>query len=502
MCKSAVFAIVHSLGFDWVVLLLLFELSSPTDVRANRKALAVCSNSYINFTKRVFAIHTQLNTLLFFLFLQNRLQIFSSLLDNLIPALPLNSPHQEALSSFLLLPECCAALEAQKMQHLAIPFAKAVKGLSKRSLDILEKCWSFLPASHLDRIVQMLKKVVLSQLPCYSYYPACQVLLPLLEVLKKLYKVGNILLSGLVNVLFLFSVLSFVRSIWLIFIFVLQIEFEGEMPGHETGGVLFEFFSYVFEEMVQPDYGMFMCCEQNSPIWFPSRVSISGRGPGPNKHLVTAYVPFPLAAFKKLLGKKPTLDDLKELSPVLGRLSLLTLGYSIHLNLQRPKEFVNKYVDYVFNKSVEGIFQEFKRGFYKVLDERMVAFFEPQELMDVAIGNANYDWELYEKNTVYWGIYSETHPTVRMFWKVFHELTLADKKGFLLFVLGSDRVPVVGMDSLKLTIHSHKSLSEEHIPEAQICFHLLLLPPYSTTGKLKEKLLQAIENNRGFGKQL
>uniref|UniRef100_A0A670K4V6 HECT-type E3 ubiquitin transferase n=1 Tax=Podarcis muralis TaxID=64176 RepID=A0A670K4V6_PODMU len=470
--------------------------------------------------------------------------IFSSLLDNLIPALPLNSPHQEALSSFLLLPECCAALEAQKMQHLAIPFAKAVKGLSKRSLDILEKCWSFLPASHLDRIVQMLKKVVLSQLPCYSYYPACQVLLPLLEVLKKLYKVAS--LKHLLNMCRFPQIVkanacdTLVRNRLLrkdelpkLPVFPLRVRrknlvedtlrklsqvedislkmqllvsclrpFEGEMPGHETGGVLFEFFSYVFEEMVQPDYGMFMCCEQNSPIWFPSRVSISGRGPGPNKHLVTAYVPFPLAAFKKLLGKKPTLDDLKELSPVLGRLSLLTLGYSIHLNLQRPKEFVNKYVDYVFNKSVEGIFQEFKRGFYKVLDERMVAFFEPQELMDVAIGNANYDWELYEKNTVYWGIYSETHPTVRMFWKVFHELTLADKKGFLLFVLGSDRVPVVGMDSLKLTIHSHKSLSEEHIPEAQICFHLLLLPPYSTTGKLKEKLLQAIENNRGFGKQL
>ncbi|CAI5784678.1 probable E3 ubiquitin-protein ligase HERC6 [Podarcis lilfordi] len=565
-------------------------------------------------------------------------RIFSSLLDNLIPALPLNSPHQEALSSFLLLPECCAALEAPKMHHLAIPFAKAVNGLSKRSLDILEKCWSFLPASHLDRIVQMLKKVVLSQLPCYPYYPACQVLLPLLEVLKKLYKVNkrancklplsNFYIDEIRQIINPFADLArwhvWVEAMKLgkedncpislcCFPFVynpltkmeifdyesynlqeivkanacdtlvrnrllrkgelpklpvfplrvrrknlvedtlrklsqvedislkmqLLIEFEGEMPGHETGGVLFEFFSYVFEEMVQPDYGMFMCCEQNSPIWFPSRPSVEK-----NKYLffgillglsmfnrVTAYVPFPLAAFKKLLGKKPTLDDLKELSPVLGRslqavldykhddfetsheltysiswdnvdVDLIPNGSSVAVNNSNKKEFVNKYVDYVFNKSVEGIFQEFKRGFYKVLDERMVAFFEPQELMDVAIGNANYDWELYEKNTMYWGIYSETHPTVRMFWKVFHELTLADKKGFLLFVLGSDRVPVVGMDSLKLTIHSHKSLSEEHMPEAQICFHLLLLPPYSTTGKLKEKLLQAIENNRGFGKQL
>lgn len=34
---------------------------------------------------------------------------------------------------------------------------------------------------------------------------------------------------------------------------------------------------------------------------------------------VTIYVPFPLAFFKKLIGQKPALDDLKALSPVLGK---------------------------------------------------------------------------------------------------------------------------------------------------------------------------------------
>lgn len=60
-------------------------------------------------------------------------------------------------------------------------------------------------------------------------------------------------------------------------------------------------------------------------------------------------------------------------------------------------DFVSRYIDYVFNKSVEGVFEEFKRGFYKVLDRRVVGLFTPQELMVVAAGHVNYDWDSYEK---------------------------------------------------------------------------------------------------------
>nr|XP_008109241.1 PREDICTED: probable E3 ubiquitin-protein ligase HERC6 [Anolis carolinensis] len=556
------------------------------------------------------------------------------LLNYLIPALPLNSPHQEALSIFLLLPECSAALEAQKMQSLALPFAKAVLGLSKRSSEILENYWSLLPASSFDQIVQMLSRAVKSQLSYYNFYPQCQEVIPLLEVLKKLYKVNkkadyklqirNFYIDDINKIINTFldlgrwhtrkthpnpesfpvSLCSFpfvynlltkmeIFAMETIFnqecmkvgahheimlnrmqrsselpklpVFLLRVqrqnlventlhklshvedislkmqllvEFEGEMSRFEAGGVLLEFFSHVFEDMVQPDYGMFMYPHPSSPMWFCTRKKVSK-----NKYYlfgilcglamfnrVIAYVPFPLAAFKKLLDKKPTLDDLKELDPVLGRslqavldyecddieenfqlcfsifwddvkVDLIPNGNSIAVNNSNKKDFVNKYVDYIFNISVNEVFGEFKRGFYKVLDKCIIDFFEPPELMELAIGNANYDWELYEKNAVYWGIYSPTHPTIKMFWKVFHELPLTDKKSFLLFVAGTDRVPPMGMNSLRITIHSHRSLSEDHIPEAQICFHLLLLPPFSTIGKLKEKLQQAIENNRGFGKQ-
>ncbi|XP_015284037.1 PREDICTED: probable E3 ubiquitin-protein ligase HERC6, partial [Gekko japonicus] len=42
---------------------------------------------------------------------------------------------------------------------------------------------------------------------------------------------------------------------------------------------------------------------------------------------VMANVPFPLAVFKKLMDQKPSLDDLKELNPVLGKSLQAVLDY-------------------------------------------------------------------------------------------------------------------------------------------------------------------------------
>lgn len=54
--------------------------------------------------------------------------------------------------------------------------------------------------------------------------------------------------------------------------------------------------------------------------------------------------------------------------------------------------FVDAYVDYVLNKSVERVFNEFKKGFYKVCDRHMVDIFHPEELRGVMLGSEEYDW--------------------------------------------------------------------------------------------------------------
>ncbi|KAM7167524.1 putative E3 ubiquitin-protein ligase HERC6 isoform 2-T2 [Macrochelys suwanniensis] len=562
-------------------------------------------------------------------------QINYYLWADLIPDLPLRSPHHEALSIFLLLPVCSVMYKEQNLEPFVMRLAQAINSMSDRSSNILEECWSSLSASFLDNVVQMFKKAVVSQLPYYAF-PRCRDTKPLLEVLEKLYKanrkanytlqLSNFYINEISGTFilpndvgrwrswqatanpcheddvpiifcrfpFIFNLVSKIHVFYFDSFFMqegakveaqfilrqnellrkselpelpvfpllvkrsnlvedtlrklslvedsvlkkqLLVQFEGELMGLDAGGVTLEFFLYVFEEMVNPQYGMFVYCDPASPMWFPTSPSVEKK-----KYFlfgilcglslfnrIIAFIPFPLAIFKKLLDKKPSLEDLKELSPVVGKslqavldyehddieenlqihycvswdnkeVDLIPDGSSVAVNNKNKKDFVNRYVDYVFNKSVEVVYEEFKRGFYKVLDREILRFFQPQELMEVAIGNANYDWNKFEKNAVYWGMYSPSHPTIKMFWKVFHELTLAEKKGFLLFLTGSDRIPVMGMDCIKIKFNPHVTMSEDHIPEAQTCFHILILPQYSTIEKLREKLLLAISNNRGFGK--
>lgn len=80
----------------------------------------------------------------------------------------------------------------------------------------------------------------------------------------------------------------------------------------------------------------------------------------------------------------------------------------------------------------------------------MLELFHSHELKAVVVGNEDYDWEELEKNTVHKEGYTKDDPTIVLFWQVFRELTLEEKKKFLLFLTGSDRIPIQGMKAIKV----------------------------------------------------
>lgn len=57
------------------------------------------------------------------------------------------------------------------------------------------------------------------------------------------------------------------------------------------------------------------------------------------------------------------------------------------------KQFVDAYVNLAFNRSVEKVFEEFRRGFFKVCDRDVVELFQPEELRGVMVGKEDYDWD-------------------------------------------------------------------------------------------------------------
>lgn len=114
----------------------------------------------------------------------------------------------------------------------------------------------------------------------------------------------------------------------------LKVKFLGE-EGEDAGGVRKEFFLLLMKEILDQKYGMFQEYEESRLIWFASN---SFEDPEMYKlvgticglaiyNFIIINLPFPLALYKKLLKENVDLNDMKELSPVLGRTLQNILDY-------------------------------------------------------------------------------------------------------------------------------------------------------------------------------
>uniref|UniRef100_A0A2C9JYX2 HECT-type E3 ubiquitin transferase n=1 Tax=Biomphalaria glabrata TaxID=6526 RepID=A0A2C9JYX2_BIOGL len=274
---------------------------------------------------------------------------------------------------------------------------------------------------------------------------------------------------------------------------------------------------------------------------------------------IITSLPFPLALYKKLLKKPVTQDDFRELDPymegafqnlldydgddiednffyflsVIDHKVYITVNILIQfflyfrafqnlldydgddiednfflffetlipgdtrrVNHTCKAEYVDLYVDDILNKSVEVQFNAFSEGFHSVCDGSVLDSFHPQELHALVACEEDNDFEDLEKKTIYPFFYCKDHQTIKMFWEVFHEMSLENKKKFLIFVTGSDRIPIFGMKPIQI---QPTWQSEDFLPVALLCHHILELPIYTKKETLKEKLLMAIQQTERFG---
>ncbi|VDO46303.1 unnamed protein product [Onchocerca flexuosa] len=265
----------------------------------------------------------------------------------------------------------------------------------------------------------------------------------------------------------------------------LKVHFIGE-EADDAGGVKKEFFMLLFQELLQPKYGMFTENDESHLIWFsgvetdPLSFKLVGRLCALAVYnSVLIDFPFPLALYKKILDVPLELEDLSELSPAEGRslrslldyeeddieevfcltfmisISLLgdskdvelkTNGAEIPVNQKNKHEFVQLYIKKRLEEGCDGEIAHqlcwFTEGFGSAMHSKIMNFFQPQELMEMVVGNENYDWNLFRNNTEYKGVYHARHEAIICFWEVFFELNIAQRKKFLQFLMGSTRIPI------------------------------------------------------------
>ncbi|ETE65760.1 putative E3 ubiquitin-protein ligase HERC3, partial [Ophiophagus hannah] len=220
----------------------------------------------------------------------------------------------------------------------------------------------------------------------------------------------------------------------------LKVIFDGE-EAVDAGGVTKEFFLLLLKELLNPIYGILksaLCFVEHN--WFHLIGIICGLA---IYNFTVVDLHFPLALYKKLLNVTPDLDDLKELSPLEGR--------SLQELLDYPGEDIEETfcLSFTICKESYGVVEqknlvpdgdkipvqnnnreEFVDAY--VCGGKVLELFQPTELRAMIMGSSKYNWKELEESTSYKGDYSATHPTIQMFWEIFHEFPLEKKKRFLL----------------------------------------------------------------------
>lgn len=318
--------------------------------------------------------------------------------------------------------------------------------------------------------------------------------------------------------------------------------------GLDYGGPSREFFFLLSRELFNPYYGLFEYSAndtytvQVSPMsafvdnyheWF----RFSGRVLGlalVHQYLLDAFFTRPF--YKALLRLPVALSDLESLDfefhqslqwirendvsmqgeleltfsvteEVFGQVlerELKPGGRNVPVTEKNKKEYLERVVRWRLERGVSEQTECLVRGFYEVVDPRLVSVFDARELELVMAGTAEIDLVDWRQNTEYRGGYHDQHPVVVWFWQAIERFSNEQRLRLLQFVTGTSSIPYEGFAALRGSIGPRKFCIEKwgkpnSLPRAHTCFNRLDLPPYPTIEVLYEKLLLAVEETSTFG---
>ncbi|XP_028290232.1 E3 ubiquitin-protein ligase HECW1 isoform X2 [Gouania willdenowi] len=325
----------------------------------------------------------------------------------------------------------------------------------------------------------------------------------------------------------------------------LYVTFLGE-EGLDYSGPSREFFFLLSQELFNPYYGLFEYSAndtytvQISPMsafvenhleWF----RFSGRILGLaliHQYLLDAFFTRPF--YKALLRLPTDLSDLEYLDEefhqslqwmkdnditdildltftvneeVFGQVTereLKSNGSNLQVTEKNKKDYIERMTKWRVERGVVQQTEALVRGFYEVVDSRLVSVFDARELELVIAGTVEIDLGDWRSNTEYRGGYHDGHIVMRWFWAAVERFNNEQRLRLLQFVTGTSSVPYEGFASLRGSNGLRRFCIEKwgkvmSLPRAHTCFNRLDLPPYPSYTMLYEKLLIAVEETSTFG---
>lgn len=325
----------------------------------------------------------------------------------------------------------------------------------------------------------------------------------------------------------------------------LFLSFEGE-EGLDYGGVSREFFYLISREIANPNYGL-----MQQTANYTLQVNPNSRTAMGDEHLLyfqfvgrivaTCMIKkmfldlgFTLPFYKRLLGKKITLNDIADtdeeyynsLSQIMEHnldefdlgmtfsvtednfgekkdIPLIPNGDEIEVTESNKKDYIEKVINWRFARGVKEQNDAICEGIKDILPIEWLQLFDERDLEVILCGTQKLNIEDWQHNTIYKN-YSPNDQAIKWFWVWLKQQNNEKRVKFLQFVTGTCRIPNGGFADLlgsngPQRFCIEKTGKETFLPKSHTCFNRLDLPNYKTFQTLKEKLELAItECSTGF----
>jgi len=174
-------------------------------------------------------------------------------------------------------------------------------------------------------------------------------------------------------------------------------------------------------------------------------------------------------------------------------------GDSIQVTNENKLEYLLLFTEFKLSLQVQKQIHAFAKGFYSIIKEDSLNFFDEQELELLTCGLPHIPIHEMQKYTNIKG-YSDTDDIINWFWTAIQNFTEEEKAKMLQFITGSSQVPLEGFGAFIPPITIGKSIMPEgSLPTAHTCFNVIDLPSYRTYEDLATKILLAFtEGSEGF----
>ena len=173
---------------------------------------------------------------------------------------------------------------------------------------------------------------------------------------------------------------------------------------------------------------------------------------------------------------------------------LIQGGARVPVTFERRAEYAALVVQARLHESRPQL-ARMREGLVSIVPAPLLALLTPEELERRVCGSPEIDVASLRRHTRYRGGVAEDQPHVQLFWEVLEEMEQADRRLFLRFAWGRERLPLESdytEQSEMKVFPSDRGDGDKVLPEAETCFFIVKLPRYRSKELMRDNLLAAI----------